>query len=1170
MPDKESFVLPSRDPGGADSSTGDIDAGRICMLVRNAVRSAGAELAAPDGLLLKNGLVRDFIVDPAAREGDLKAAHAEVKCLLLRYCEEQARNAVEMDIDDAAESWLQAKGALESLECAATAEDAAGVAAENAARYGEALSHAGDAARKQKVSLELFKLKGVDWKGRLAASRKKWLRENGLPDEDPVAGKYIAWGAESLEKIPAWCLNDKDVCVGEELLNLLYAVVPAGYDDLFSKLNGVVRDYEEKKASNLRKLADETFSAVEYSEMEPTKVLMEILSKALDDMGDGRVSFRMDNWAPVLAEALKLPRYTLFCFDWASHHEDAPDEPGYFYLLPDGSKQEVHFSSRQSRWWDSMDNVEFYVDSLVRAGGDLAARLEDRALVDEWNDIERKWNSCGSAQSFYHCSGDTLSFAESLYAGVSKMQIAVKNAMSQGLRPDQQPLTREETDAKRYEEQARNRIKVIADMESPDLPVSPSADALLLSIVDFAKTLHRAEPFYGGRVAAIGRDGMAALPSARMLGRGAVLLHLKRFLSRVESISEISSGRMHEIAAVAEMMFSKLESLVEGYCVDEARDLFQKAIAMLPRGEGDFAPLGKKGMLEHVFEKFETAWYDVGYRLEKLEQRIVDGMPDDGEGEPPECRKRRMAARNAWYARNDRDGLPLEPSVVRSLLETAGRLQYDAAVSSLAFSDGTGQDSFTYELDVARFLSLDVHFSYATDGSPDGCQTLRIVSRWVARARQMFMEALNRYCDRRGKRCLEAGEASRLWYEAMSMLNGSVGEGRPVLSAEDRDRFVKLAHNAAKAEWIETRMREKERDEAGASTRKMLCECMLEILKGADSALMWDINRGLYSREPTKIAIPKGRKSEILNAFPHQKGELERIFAHLEERGIKRHEFVIPSSLFMSQALRPFSEEFFGCRKAAGECCLSEEYRQKISEAKVDCICAWQCFIDDLPDYVDDSALVARLQDTFSGLTGMFERRLLLGDEAVDLTEYRSLFSTFKEKLLDVSALVLERTKPASGRKGGDPQKETSSASGAASREEELLARGRKEGVAAAAGLLSGDGKMHVILDGLSKTGRQEVSAALRNPPKGGSIFTGRILMSLFGVTSESTITSWRKGDHSPEGFLQALETNNGPAMWACAEKYRAKHHKGDAMNVSGVLRNLSEEEIYMLRGGRG
>ncbi|MCR5414781.1 MAG: hypothetical protein K6F50_08695 [Kiritimatiellae bacterium] len=128
--------------------------------------------------------------------------------------------------------------------------------------------------------------------------------------------------------------------------------------------------------------------------------------------------------------------------------------------------------------------------------------------------------------------------------------------------------------------------------------------------------------------------------------------------------------------------------------------------------------------------------------------------------------------------------------------------------------------------------------------------------------------------------------------------------------------------------------------------------------------------------------------------------------------------------------------------------------------------------------------------------------------------------------------------------------------------EESLIAKGRREASALPMRLGTENNPIHMVVEELSPKAVRHIAEAVHNPPKGRSFFTNAALMELFGVKSESTITSWRKGDHSPEGFLQALETNNGPAMWACAEKYRAAHHKGDAMDAKGLVRNATSEQM--------
>ena len=74
--------------------------------------------------------------------------------------------------------------------------------------------------------------------------------------------------------------------------------------------------------------------------------------------------------------------------------------------------------------------------------------------------------------------------------------------------------------------------------------------------------------------------------------------------------------------------------------------------------------------------------------------------------------------------------------------------------------------------------------------------------------------------------------------------------------------------------------------------------------------------------------------------------------------------------------------------------------------------------------------------------------------------------------------------------------------------------------------------------------------------------FSDRNLCILFDV-SENTPYNWRKGkSQAPDGFHEALESQNYKAMQVCAKKYRINREKCDVMNTKHVVHNLSDKVL--------
>lgn len=127
--------------------------------------------------------------------------------------------------------------------------------------------------------------------------------------------------------------------------------------------------------------------------------------------------------------------------------------------------------------------------------------------------------------------------------------------------------------------------------------------------------------------------------------------------------------------------------------------------------------------------------------------------------------------------------------------------------------------------------------------------------------------------------------------------------------------------------------------------------------------------------------------------------------------------------------------------------------------------------------------------------------------------------------------------------------------------DEALLAEGRKQGVESVVRLLASDGKVHAIVDGFSVEGRRQAIKIRNSEAHVGGLLSNVNLARLFGV-HVNTIANWLHGDTAPEGFREAHGNRDYDRLIAIAAVYRAKRGKCDAMNVKGVVRGISEEQL--------
>ena len=107
-----------------------------------------------------------------------------------------------------------------------------------------------------------------------------------------------------------------------------------------------------------------------------------------------------------------------------------------------------------------------------------------------------------------------------------------------------------------------------------------------------------------------------------------------------------------------------------------------------------------------------------------------------------------------------------------------------------------------------------------------------------------------------------------------------------------------------------------------------------------------------------------------------------------------------------------------------------------------------------------------------------------------------------------------------------------------------------------------------MIVDGYTKNGRKESIQIANTKVAEKDWFSDPNLAVLFEVHPNS-IANWRRGKGAPEGFHAAFEKKDIRAMCSCAEKYKVTHRKCDVMNVKGIERNISEEQIYKQGGNR-
>lgn len=262
------------------------------------------------------------------------------------------------------------------------------------------------------------------WRFHPAFIEKLILKLSDVPEENPLVGKYLEWGAASPEEIPGSLLKVKDGAISKELFEKNLAIRDEDYEGLFKLLNGNASAYLLDQETKVRDAIDEYLDTFAYENSDPVDVINEKLDEIEKGLGDLWLADDY-RWHPVLAAALRLPRYTIYYFDWARCYVDeGPDEPGLVYQLRDGTRQQVHYEVRESKWWDKLDIAEWKIQNIIDRCKNLAIKMGSDAVLNQWYDIQTAWKKCARrADRFNHSVGDTDGFAAAFSDGLLKLSV---------------------------------------------------------------------------------------------------------------------------------------------------------------------------------------------------------------------------------------------------------------------------------------------------------------------------------------------------------------------------------------------------------------------------------------------------------------------------------------------------------------------------------------------------------------------------------------------------------------------------------------------------------------------------------------------------------------------------------------------------------------------------
>ena len=224
-----------------------------------------------------------------------------------------------------------------------------------------------------------------------------------VPEENPLVGKYLEWGAKSVAEIPSALLKVKDGAISKELIERNLAVRDEDYEGLFKRLNENANAYLDEQEAKVRDAINECLEGVVYEKRD----VVDVVNEKLDEVDNGLNKRHLTDdycWGPVLAAALRLPRYTVYYFDWAMH--------------------------------------EWKIQNIIDKCKGVATQIGTDAVLNQWYDIESAWKKCRRGnESLYHGSGDTDGFAAAFCDGLLKLSVILPD-IKVGPEPEDKPDTR--------------------------------------------------------------------------------------------------------------------------------------------------------------------------------------------------------------------------------------------------------------------------------------------------------------------------------------------------------------------------------------------------------------------------------------------------------------------------------------------------------------------------------------------------------------------------------------------------------------------------------------------------------------------------------------------------------------------------------------------------------
>lgn len=278
---------------------------------------------------------------------------------------------------------------------------------------------------------------------------------------------------------------------------------------------------------------------------------------------------------------------------------------------------------------------------------------------------------------------------------------------------------------------------------------------------------------------------------------------------------------------------------------------------------------------------------------------------------------------------------------------------------------------------------------------------------------------------------------------------------------------------------------------------------LLHVLDCAIRGIRIKVIPGIKKHGKTKLQLSEEASKKIREVCPQQREQFD-VWEKQFAEGFDPHEFLEPEGPFMSDGMLPFSEDFFFYRKNADE--VVGESLQQILTANGQFHDAWSDLLKIIRKELPNCSEVIKLHNAFNRMLQLYERRILMGDDGVEVASFRRAAESLAEKLLDVAAEIKaaneDRIRAAEEKRKNKTQKQS----------------GQK--------IFCNEATNHVVVESLSPNALEQINIAVKESKTVTEPSAEVISPTVLITTSDNHLTAVRQSRNDlAERFVQAMES---------------------------------------------